>query len=236
MTEKIVEVHPDHSPMKVPVNALPHLKAIKIKVLSIANNHTMEYGSDSFYHMCDLLTANDFITVGHKRRPYEIINHRGNNIGVLSFSTIPALYGYEPEYYFLDVPDPDGRTQLLSQVREVKARCNYLIILPHWGYEFVGLPSEQQLELSKDLIAAGADIIVGAHPHIIQKAYFIHQTPVVFSAGNFISDYWQERIKRNLLVEINVEEKRVLLHELSANKNFVITPTNRNQQFDEKIE
>lgn len=236
LVEKISTVSPDKSPMKTPVEVLKQLKLIKIKVLSIANNHTMEYGPEKFHKMCDLFDKNGFITVGHKKKPYKIVACNNLNIGILGFSTIPAFYGNEPQYYFLDYSHEENVAELLSHSNQAKAQCDYLIVLPHWGYEFIKIPSKQQFELAKKLTSLGADIIVGSHPHVIQKAFMINQKPVLFSAGNFISDYWQARVRENLLVELDAEYQDFLFHELVIETDYTITNTNKIRPFNKRIE
>lgn len=235
LVKDIGEISPDTSAMKVPFLALSSLKKIGIKVLSVANNHTMEYGPHAFYKMCQYFNKNGIITVGNKKRPYDIIECDNLRIAVLAFSTIPSMYGYEPLYFFVDYRKEILIRQLLEHVKDAKANSDYLIVLPHWGYEFVEIPTKDQYELAEKIILNGADCIVGAHPHVIQKAFIINNKPVVFSAGNFISDYWQERIKKNLLVELNIENKQVLSHELIIDKNFFVTYKNKIRPFDKEV-
>jgi poly-gamma-glutamate capsule biosynthesis protein CapA/YwtB (metallophosphatase superfamily) len=236
LVDKIGALSPDKSAMKVPVGALSALKAIRIKALSIANNHTMEYGPAHYHRMCETFARHGFTTFGHRHRPYEILTTREGNIGILGFSTIPAFYSLEPEYFYLDYDEEERTRELLDHVLEAKSQCRLLIVMPHWGYEFVEAPSERQFELARLLTSSGADIIAGAHPHVIQNAVIINHKPVVFSAGNFVSDYWQERVRKNLLVEMNTEGEQVYLHELHVSQEYVITTTDRIRPFDESAE
>jgi len=236
LVEDIGEISPDTSAMKVPLLALSSLKKIGIKVLSVANNHTMEYGPDAFNKMCKFLNKNGIKTVGNKNKPYDNIEFGNFKIAILAFSTIPSMYGHDPQYFFLDYNQESLIHGLLKHIKEAKAHSDYLIVLPHWGYEFIELPTKDQYGLAKKMVLSGADCIVGAHPHVIQKAIFINQKPVVFSVGNFISDYWQKRMRKNLFVDLNLERKKVSLHELFIDENYVITGPNTVRPFNENVE
>jgi len=73
-------------------------------------------------------------------------------------------------------------------IEEEKQRGQFVIVLPHWGEEYIPEPQGVQRELAKKIVHAGADLIIGSHPHVIQGIEMIEDIPVVYSLGNFIFD------------------------------------------------
>jgi poly-gamma-glutamate synthesis protein (capsule biosynthesis protein) len=77
---------------------------------------------------------------------------------------------------------------LLPVIQEENRQGQFVIVMPHWGEEYVAQPQEGQRELATKMIQAGADLIVGSHPHVIQGIELIDGVPVIYSLGNFIFD------------------------------------------------
>lgn len=218
---------------QVPLSAVEHLKRSKITHLSVANNHAMEYGPDRFRSMCELFDQGGIITFGSRDAPYVTFAAGGRTVGLLGFSAVPALYGFEPEYRFVVPSDEESVGGLMTTVGEARQACDYLIICSHWGQEFVRAPSRQQIDLARRLTDAGADLIAGAHPHVVQEARYINDRPVLFSLGNLVSDYWQERIRRNLFVELDLAgEVSLRCHELTCDRGFVIRELGEVEPFE----
>ena len=85
-------------------------------------------------------------------------------------------------YHQFGFPIPD-----LTPIIEAEAG-RFVIVMPHWGEEYVTAPQDHQREMAAAMITAGADLIVGAHPHVVQGIEVIDNVPVVYSLGNFIFD------------------------------------------------
>lgn len=205
LVEKIDRVSPATSSMKAPVSVLPALKQCKFKYMSVANNHTMEYGKKVFQWTCDQLARSEIGVFGLKENPCLILDTAKNGrVGLFAFSTVPAMYGFDPEYYFVDSNSPAEIKLCVEQLREAKTKCDHLLVFPHWGNEFVTRPAPWQISFAKKMIASGTDAIFGAHPHVMQNACRIEGCPVFFSLGNLLSDYFQEKFKRNTVVSLKI--------------------------------
>jgi poly-gamma-glutamate synthesis protein (capsule biosynthesis protein) len=73
--------------------------------------------------------------------------------------------------------------------------------MPHWGTEYEAIHSASQEKLAHSWIDAGADIIIGSHPHVIQDAEMYKNRPIFYSVGNFVFDQsWSEPTQRGLIV------------------------------------
>ena len=88
-------------------------------------------------------------------------------------------------------PDQQKLTRLIE---EGKSQDRFVIVMPHWGVEYQYTPSTNQKVLAQNMIDAGADLIVGGHPHVVEgvelrtDAEQLHQVPVVYSLGNYVFD------------------------------------------------
>jgi hypothetical protein len=229
LVKKIDKVSPGTSAMKAPLSILPVLKKCGFKYMSIANNHTMEYGPNAFHYMCDKLNEFGIQTFGHKDIPFHIIEDYDLDvkIGIFAFSTVPAMYGFDPEYYYVNPYSLMEINALLQQIKIAKSECNHLIIFPHWGSEYMSYPAPWQIKLANQLINLGVDAIVGAHPHIIQKSCFINKKPVLFSIENLLSDYIHESFKKNAVITIKMDKNNIDIsgHIFSTDHNFRIYNT-----------
>lgn len=206
LVDRIERVSPATSAMKAPISVVPVLAECRFKYLSIANNHSMEYGPAAFEYTCGELERAGIRTFGHHDMPYALAESSNADLttGLLSFSTVPAMYGHVPEYFYVDRDSEEDRNRLLRHVRNASARCDQLIVMPHWGSEFMTAPARWQVGLASELLQSGADAIVGAHPHVIQTACRIGSKPVYFSIGNLLSDYPQDCYRRSAVIALCV--------------------------------
>lgn len=169
------------------------LNDMGVNLVSLANNHTFDYGEISLLDTLDTLDAHGIPRVGAGRNideaaapVYFIIEDI--KIGFIAATQIERLYN----------PDTRGATEtlpgvfrclnpdlLLEVVAETKEKCDFLVVFLHWGTENVSEPDWLQLEQAPLIAAAGADLIVGCHPHVLQGITYHDETPVAYSLGNF---------------------------------------------------
>ncbi|MDD6715426.1 MAG: CapA family protein [Firmicutes bacterium] len=170
------------------------LEDIGADLVSIANNHVYDYGEDGLLNTLHTLESIGMPYVGAGRnideaaRPY-ILETGGMKIAILCATQI--------ERY--PVPDTKGATAdspgvfrvydmtpLYDKVREVRQTADFVIVYIHWGNEKESLPVAAQTDSAKELEAAGADLVIGDHPHVLQPVSFINEMPVFYSMGNFL--------------------------------------------------
>lgn len=77
---------------------------------------------------------------------------------------------------------------LVQEIQTAKSEGRFVIVYPHWGTEYDPLPDAQQKRLATEMAQAGADLVIGGHPHVAQGIDLIEKTPVAWSLGNFIFD------------------------------------------------
>lgn len=158
-----------------------------------ANNHIMDQGLDGALRTMRVLHQAGLDTVGTNASPDDqtwlIKDIKGVKVGYLaySFSTngiaIPAGHSY-----FFNYLDKD---RVLSDIKTVRPQVDVLILVLHWGLEYNPQPTAEQKAMARQFFEAGADAILGSHPHVIQTMETMkiggQDKFVIYSMGNFIS-------------------------------------------------
>lgn len=162
-----------------------------VDLVSLANNHCYDYGTDAFYDTLTTLQDAGIPYVGAGQNLEEAMRPQfflagGMKIGYIA-CTRAEKYILTPEATqdspgVLRCYDP---TLAVQAIEAAKAQCDYLVVYVHWGTEESTILEQAQIDLADAFQQAGADLIVGAHPHILQGAGWREDTPVVYSLGNF---------------------------------------------------
>lgn len=156
--------------------------------LSLANNHILDYGAGGLQ---DTLAALDSLGITHAgagadldaARRGTIVTVKGVRIALLSYSlTYPAEF-----YARTDRPGTaPGHEQLYrADIARAKRSADYVIVSFHWGVESAALPRDYQKSTAHRAIDAGADVILGHHPHVLQGIEYYKGGVVFYSLGNF---------------------------------------------------
>lgn len=196
-------------------------------LVSLANNHTMDKGERGVLHSVNYWNSKkDVVTSGQwssleerdKIRIYE-----KNNIKYAFFSYTTWTNGLNTPYgkdYLNNVYTDDKASWDISRVRD---DVDVVIVAMHWGNEYSFNVSESQTHIANHLSSLGVDLIIGAHPHVVQPVEYINngKTLVIYSLGNVISD--QVGIERltGLMMEVTIN-KHVDVDESSVTK--IINP------------
>jgi len=182
------------------------LKAAQIDMLSLANNHVLDYDYDAFFSMLETLQAERLPHTGAGRTIEEasrvsISTVNDSKIGVMSFTD------NEPEWaasvkdagiFYVPVDLSDNRAKtLLSLVQAAKRKVDILIVSAHWGPNWGYDPPAEQIPFAHALIDAGADIIFGHSGHVCRGIEIYKNRPILYSTGDFIDDYAVDPSARN---------------------------------------
>lgn len=183
--------------------------------LSLANNHTTNFGKKG------LDQTRQFLREGH----ITFFGDPNNSIGFISTTTEKqnisfALVGY---HQLIE----KGLADVVDEIERLNRIVDVVIVMPHWGHEYISThPSAAQKKEAHALIDAGADVIFGAHPHVIQPIEEYKEKVIFYSLGNFIFDqYFSEKTMQGLTVGMIVvkKEENILgltfrLHPIRINK------------------
>lgn len=85
---------------------------------------------------------------------------------------------------------PEDTENFLTNITSLSQENDFVIVMPHWGYEYEFTPSAEQIALAHAFIDAGADVVIGAHPHVIQTFETYNNRAIAYSVGNLIFDQW----------------------------------------------
>lgn len=144
-----------------------------IDVVSLANNHSSDVGSAGELETREWLEEIGIDWFGSYRDPVPRFDTTINDRKI-------SLIGY---HQFQANED-----SLIETIETAKSDDQFVIVMPHWGTEYITAPSSSQRRLAQLMIDAGADLIIGGHPHVPQGIEIIDNVPVIYSLGNFIFD------------------------------------------------
>lgn len=162
-----------------------------VDVVSLANNHALDYGRDALRDTFAVLDAAGIPYVGAgetKERSEEaiFIEANGRKIGVLSASRVIPVVEWNIEVCQPGLFCTYDSTRLVERIQEIGQQCDYVVVYVHWGIEKNTYPEEYQRNLAKQYIDAGADLVVGSHSHVPQGIEYYKNVPIVYCLGNFI--------------------------------------------------
>lgn len=173
------------------------LKWSGVDVVTLANNHSNNYGSEGFEETKDYLANIGIKTVGYGN--LEIVEDKGTKYGFLGFNYTFSTKDLEKD---------------LEIIKKADSQVDVLIVGNHWGEEYRPTANSFQLMAAKRMVENGADVIIGHHPHWVQNYEEINGVPVYYSLGNFIFDQiWSEETKRGMVVKLTFKGKEIINRE-----------------------
>ena len=163
--------------------------------LSLANNHSMDYGPAGMEGMLAVLEREKIpyfgggLNLKQAVAPF-VIELKGHKIAILGFNEFRAQDYAATKNVAGNAPLSDsGVTKAIKNARE-KLGCNVVIPFLHWGQELTPAPRPDQAISSRIWIDAGATAVIGAHPHVTQTIETYRGSPIIYSLGNFAFDYF----------------------------------------------
>lgn len=188
------------------------LQELGTDVVSIANNHILDFGQDAFLDTLETLENAAIDYVGGGRNLEEASSPVIQTINGQSFAIFAATRVSPSADWYAGKQHPgvfqtyDAKA-LNKAISEAESHYDYTIVFVHWGIERVEIPEEYQRTLAKGYIDAGADLVIGAHPHILQGFEYYKGVPIVYSLGNYL---FGNRTGETLLLNAVFEENSSL--------------------------
>ena len=176
---------------RLPPKNVSIFQEMGIDIVTLANNHTLDFGTEALMDTCDTLDQAGIYHVGAGRNLEEakqpaVLTAKGKKIGFLGASRVIPVASWNAAAAapgLLTTYDP---TLLLEEIRTLKETCDYVVVYVHWGIERSERPEAYQRSLGQQYIDAGADLVIGSHPHVLQGIEYYKGKPIVYSLGNFI--------------------------------------------------
>ena len=174
-----------------------HLAEGGFDVLSLANNHAYDLKADGVTQTPEILAQLGITAVGATRAdapPLRIdtVEREGWRIGFIALTTranIPSLPGLPP-LPLVDLPHLEARIAPL--VEDARASHDLVVVLTHWGDEYADEPAWEQQQAARALVEAGADLVIGHHPHVLQGIERHGHGLIAYSLGNFVFENVKE--------------------------------------------
>ena len=159
-----------------------------VDVANFGNNHSANYGKAGIDEMKELLEKNGIAVTGLKGPVY--LQVKGVKFAFLGYSDIektPLVSTAEEE-------------KIRVEVAEAKKNADVVIVQYHWGTEYITPPEQRQKDLGRLTIDAGADLVIGNHPHWIKPIEFYNSKLITYGHGNFAFDQeWSQKTKEGVV-------------------------------------
>ena len=178
---------------RCPPETAAWIKEMGADIAALANNHIYDYGWDGVMDTFDTLDEEGIPYIGAGR---DLKDAEQTAYCIANGLTVAILNATEIERY--ENPDTRGAgedspgvfrcldvTRLCEKVREAKEKADLCIEFAHWGTERMPSADWSQISKAQELADAGADLIVGAHPHVLQNIEYVDGVPVFYSLGNY---------------------------------------------------
>ncbi|CAM3398521.1 MULTISPECIES: CapA family protein [Paenibacillus] len=188
-------------------DVLPALRAAGVEAVNLANNHILDQGQEGLLDTLKHLDDHEIRYVGAGRNEKEAFaaqyfELKGMTVALLGFSRVLP----ETTWYALENrPGVAGAydhvlPKAVEAIAAARQKADLVIVIPHWGQELHKTPDANQINLSRAFIEAGADLIIGGHPHVLQGLEQYKGKWIAYSTGNFIftkssnADTWKTAV------------------------------------------
>lgn len=203
---------------RAPPAALAGMAAAGLDVLSVANNHTLDYGRTAFLDTLAHARAKGLVPVGGgagldaARKP-AIVEAGGLRLAFLAYSDVNPLG-------FPAGPETPGTARAVPEhvaedVRAARKRADVVICWFHWGEELRARPTDRQQRLAAEALNAGAHVVLGAHPHVLGEITVPRDGSLVaWTLGNFVFPSFRAETVRTAILLVRLDARGVRGHEL----------------------
>jgi poly-gamma-glutamate synthesis protein (capsule biosynthesis protein) len=192
---------------RLPPEKVSIFQDIGIDGVTLANNHALDFGTDALLDSC---VALDSAGIGHtgaganldaakQAVTYEV---NGRKIAIVGASRVFPQTDWAAGASHPGMLSAYDPAVLLEQIRTLRQNQDIVIAYIHWGIEREETPNDIQKNLARQLIDAGADLVIGAHPHVLQGIEYYKGKPIIYSLGNFI---FGSSIPRTALLKVTFE-------------------------------
>ena len=180
-----------------PEQAINFLQANRINLVNIGNNHILNFHKDGLEQTEKILTKNN-------------IGYFGDPLGLAKMSTVKNVGGQKIAFVNYNQFAGFSSEQVIEIIKNLKTKSDFVIVYPHWGQEYKLVNNKRQQKLAHRFIDAGADLIIGTHPHVVQPIEIYKNKAIFYSLGNFVFDqYFSEDVRSILGVGVLLEDGQV---------------------------
>jgi gamma-polyglutamate biosynthesis protein CapA len=205
------------------------LKSSGINVINIANNHTFEHGNKIFIETVDILRQSGIHVCGLRDRTQKyysepvILTLKSKRIGIIGYNWISVDNFPEADEYIAQSHDSlvnytwdrekkslltshEANRHVKDDIKALRNVVDLVILMTHWGFEYVTIPPFHLTLEARSFIDAGAHIIIGGHPHVLQGFERYNNGLICYSLGNFIFDTRAELLRKTAVLDIDLKD------------------------------
>lgn len=182
-----------------------------VDVVTLANNHVLDYGTEVLMQTFQVLKEKGISYTGAGQNKEEAkalitIEAGGRTFGFLAASRVIPVSEWNIDNRQPGVFTTYDNTALVEEIQKARAKCDFLTVYAHWGIERNTTPEEYQKELAHSYVDAGADLVIGSHPHVLQGVESYKDRMIFYSLGNFM---FNQSIESTMIVKVTVSEEQV---------------------------
>lgn len=212
-----------------PVETLDAIKYAGFNMLTTSNNHCLDQGKEGLLNTISAIQERGLTNIGTYRESKEdvfIMEIKDIKLALLSYT-----YGFngmdfslteEEQRYMVRKIDEDRIEEDIQRAKDTGA--DMIVVFIHWGNEYQREPSQEQIGLGRKMVHWGANIILGSHPHVVQRAEIVHHNGkdnyIIYSMGNFLSNQRRETMD-NKYTEDGVMVKLTLEKDYSKERTII---------------
>lgn len=189
---------PENTRFTFPLRTAELLARHNVAAVSLGNNHIFDFGEAGIRETREALRGAGVAAFGDPtddERMAVVLDIDDVSIALVAFN----------EFF----PTGGSASSTIAHIRELDAEMP-VVVFAHWGDEYAEVVPRQR-QWARQFIDAGADMVIGAHPHVVQEREFYRGVPIYYSLGNFVFDqYFSDDVRRGLLLGVSFTGDRVV--------------------------
>lgn len=201
------------------------LKKAGVDVVTLANNHVLDYDEPAFMETLAALRESSIATCGgglniDEARTPAVINAGGVTIAFLGYSELADIfwtYSYPRSFRAQKARPgvaPMDEKMVVNDIRKARALADHVVVSFHWGEEYVRTPNPRQIGLAHIAIDAGASVVLGHHPHVLQPVEVYGGGVIFYSLGNFVFDQKKPDTVESMIARVSFSPREVVSAEI----------------------
>ena len=188
-----------------------------VDVVNLANNHALDHGREGAEETADLVRRAGIEPVGWGADAEEayaahVVEVDGRTVAVVGISRVLPTREWEARAERSGVASAYDPEPAIAAVRAAAQQADHVVVTIHWGQERMTCPNGTQVQLARAFAAAGADVVVGHHPHVLQDVVDVDGTLVAYSLGNFAFYATKAEQRRTGVLTVTLDDDGVVGH------------------------
>lgn len=201
---------------RIPPTRVKIFQEMGIDVVSLANNHALDFGTIALEDSFETLDQAGILYAGAGRnlsraKEMQTITVNEKVIGFLAASRVIPVAEWNAGSASTGMLTTYSPELLCQAIKENREKCDYLVVFVHWGVERNTYPEDYQFRMGKQYIDAGADAVIGCHPHVMQGIEYYQGKPIAYSLGNYVFNL---RGDSTALLQLIIEESGEVIAQL----------------------